>query len=339
MFRPSFEGTGAEGQGIVSASTAISSGDSSRMELGPVAENLRFLLQASVAPSSLKVYNRSWTLFVNCTLEINPAHRGPVTLPVSIPHLSIFVSYLHTQRYSPASVVAHTSSIGYIHRLMGLPNPVSATIIQKLLAGVTRVSPPTPPRLPITIGILVSLLRGVDQVVVHHYHRALLKAMLTVGFFGLMRIGELTKTKENIVPLNISQLTYHFTYITISITHFKHNQSLRPLEVPLQLQSLPEVCPVRHLSYYLSLRGYEPGPLFSFPTLSPIPRQFFSKHLSNLISFSGFQGDRYKSHSLRIGGASYYASLGYTDTQIRLLGRWESNSFVKYIRSARALYK
>ena len=304
-----------------------------------MADNLRLLLQASVAPSSLKVYKRSWTLFINCTLEINPSHSGPVNLPVSVPHLSLFVSYLHTEGYSPASIVAHTSSIGYIHRLTGLPNPVSATIIQKLLAGVTKVSPPTPPRLPITIGILVALLRGVDQVIIHHYHKALIKAMLTVGFFGLMRIGELTMSKEKVIPLNISQLSYSHTYISISITHFKHNQKLKPIEVPLQIQSLPEVCPVRHLSYYLSLRGYDPGPLFSFPTLAPIPRQFFSKHLAKLISFTGFQVDRYKSHSLRIGGASYYASLGYSDAQIRLLGRWESNSFVKYIRSARALSK
>ena len=304
-----------------------------------MADNLRLLLQASVAQASLKVYQRSWTLFINCTLEINPAHVGPVNLPVSVPHLSLFVSYLHTEGYSPASIIAHTSSIGYIHRLTGLPNPVSTTIIQKLLSGVTKVSPPTPPRLPITIGILVSLLRGVDQIIIHHYHKALLKAMLTVGFFGLMRIGELTMTKEKIVPLHISQLTFFQSYISISITHFKHNQKLHPIEVPLQFQSLPEICPVRHLSYYLSLRGYDSGPLFSFPTFKPIPRQFFSKHLSRLISFSGFHGDRYKSHSLRIGGASYYASLGYTDTQIRLLGRWDSNSFVKYIRSARVLSK
>ena len=300
---------------------------------------MRLLLQASVAPSSAKVYRRSWTLLVHCTLEINPSHKGPIVLPVSIPHLSIFVSYLHSQGYSPASIIAHTSSIGYIHRLTGLKDPVCATIIQKLLAGVTKVSPPSPPRLPITIGILVCLVESLEQVVVHHYHRALLKAMLTVGFFGLMRIGELTMTEDKIVPLQLDQLTFLPTHTLISITHFKHNQKLRPVEVPLQIQSLSQICPVRALNHYLSLRGFHPGPLFSFPTLAPIPRHFLSKHLSSLILFSGFQGDRYKSHSLRIGGASYYASLGYTDTQIRLLGRWESNSFVRYIRSARALSK
>ena len=290
-----------------------------------------------MAPSSAKLYLRTWVLFVNCTLEINPTHKGPVSLPVSVSHLSLFISYLHTQRYAAATIVAHTSSIGYLHRVTGLKDPVSATIIQKLLAGVTKVTPPSPPRLPITIGILVSLIEGVDQVVIHHYHRALLKAMLSVGFFGLMRIGELTMSKEKTVPLNLDQLVYCPSYISISITHFKHNQKLLPVEVPLQFQSIQEICPVRNLTQYLSLRGYEPGPLFSFPTNSPIPRQFFSKHLSRLLSFAGYQGGRYKSHSLKIGGASYYASLGYTDSQIRLLGRWDSNAFIRYIRSARAL--
>ena len=272
-----------------------------------------------------------------CSLEINPAHKGPIVLPVTVAQLSVFVSYLHTEGYAPASIVAHTSSIGYLHRLTGLANPVSATIIQKLLAGVTKISPPSPPRLPITIGILVALIEGVDQVIVHHYHKALIKAMLTVGFFGLMRIGELTKSKDNQVPLNYSQVTFLPTYVSISITHFKHNQKLLPVEIPIQYQSFPQICPVRNLTYYLSLRGYHEGPLFAFPTLAPIPRQFFAKHLSRLISFTGFQGDRYKSHSLRIGGASYYASLGYTDSQLRLLGRWDSNAFIRYIRSARAL--
>ena len=292
-----------------------------------------------MATSSAKLYRKSWALFIQCTSLLNPRHHGPVTLPVTIPQLSIFISYLHTEGYAPASIMAHSSSIGYLHRLTGLSNPMSATIIQKLLAGVTKVSPPTPPRLPITLGILAILIQGVDQLIQHYYHRILLKAMLTVGFFGLMRIGELTMSTDHLVPLQLDQVNFNPNFVSINIIHFKHNQKLKPVEIPIPRQSLQEVCPVLHLSQYLSLWGFQPGPLFAFPSLAPVPRLFFSKNLSRLISFSGFQGERYKSHSLRIGGASYYASLGYSDAQIRLLGRWESNAFVKYIRSTRALSK
>ena len=299
---------------------------------------MRLLLLASVAPSSLKLYHRSWTLFLQCTIELNPSHKGPIELPISTSHLSVFISYLHTQGYSAASIVAHSSSIGYLHRISGLQNPMSANIIQKLLAGVTRVSPPKPPRLPITIGILAQLINSVDQVISNYYNRALIKAMLAVGFFGLMRIGELTMSKEHTVPLQINQLSFTPFYMSINITHFKHNQSLKPVDIPFQRQLILDICPIYHMASYLLLRGFQQGPLFSFRSLSPVPRQFFSKNLSTLLSFTGFQGERYKSHSLRIGGASYYASLGYSDSQIRLLGRWDSNAFVKYIRSARVLY-
>ena len=298
---------------------------------------MTLLLLASVAPSSAKLYKRSWTLMIQCTRELNPSHSGPVLLPVSVPLLSVFISYLHTLGYSSSSIISHSSSIGYIHRILGYQNPMSHNIIQKLLAGVTRVSPPSPPRLPITIGILAQLISSVDQVVAHYYHKSLLKAMLTIGFFGLMRIGEITMTKEGIIPLSLSQLTFQPSLVSINITHFKHNKKLNPVEIPIPQQSISQICPVKHLTEYLQLRGFNPGPLFAFPTLKPIPRQFFSKNLSRLISFAGFQGDRYKSHSLRIGGATYYASLGYSDAQIRLLGRWDSNAFIKYIRSARVL--
>ena len=114
--------------------------------------------------------------------------------------------------------------------------------------------------------------------------------MLTVGFFGLMRIGELTMSKDHFVPIQFNQLTFTPHLVSINITHFKHNQKLKPVEIPLPRQSLVEVCPVYHLALYISLRGYQDGPLFAFPSLSPVPRQFFSKNLSRLIFFSGFKG-------------------------------------------------
>ena len=38
-------------------------------------------------------------------------------------------------------------------------------------------------------------------------------------------------------------------------------------------------------------------------------------------------------HSFRIGAATWAAAKGFTDTQIRQLGRWKSNAFLNYIRT------
>ena len=121
----------------------------------------------------------------------------------------------------------------------------------------------------------------------------------------------------------------------ITITHFKHNKANKPVPIPLQRQENYEMCSVYNISQYLLLRGREPGLLFAFPGPSPVPREFFSKHLSLLISLAGYDIKRYQAHSFRIGGASYYAELGYTDTQLRLLARWGSNAFIRYIMNMR----
>ena len=81
-------------------------------------------------------------------------------------------------------------------------------------------------------------------------------------------------SKEMVVPLKMDQLSFTATYVSISITQFKH----------IQAQSIPDIYPVSYLIQYLSLRGYESGHLFAFPTLSSIPRQLFSKQLSRLIT-------------------------------------------------------
>jgi hypothetical protein len=40
-------------------------------------------------------------------------------------------------------------------------------------------------------------------------------------------------------------------------------------------------------------------------------------------------------HSLRIGGATFLSECGFSDCTIRLLGRWESDCFKRYIRTGR----
>ena len=44
---------------------------------------------------------------------------------------------------------------------------------------------------------------------------------------------------------------------------------------------------------------------------------------------------RYKGRSFRIGAASLAAGKGFSDAQIRTLGRWKSDAFKLYIRSER----
>ena len=91
-------------------------------------------------------------------------------------------------------------------------------------------------------------------------------------------------------------------------------------------------CPVALLSQYFTLRGFRPGAIFLSEDGLPVSRSFFSNQLLRACHLCGLDPSRYKGHSFRIGAASYAADQGFSDTQIRLLGRWKSNAFLRYIR-------
>ena len=47
--------------------------------------------------------------------------------------------------------------------------------------------------------------------------------------------------------------------------------------------------------------------------------------LQRCLAYCGLDTSRYRSHSFRIGGACHAADRGYSDAQIRALGRWKSD--------------
>ena len=115
---------------------------------------------------------------------------------------------------------------------------------------------------------------------------------------------------------------------------------LKPVTSEFQVQlatnlknEVKHQCPVNLLLAYLNLRGTSPGPLFCWPDLSPISRNFFTKALADSLRFCDLDVSGYKSHSFRIGAASWAAFKGMSDAQIRAFGRWKSNAFLRYIRA------
>ena len=59
----------------------------------------------------------------------------------------------------------------------------------------------------------------------------------------------------------------------------------------------------------------------------------FNTELQRCLQYCGLDISRYKNHSFRIGGACHAADKGFSDAQIRALGRWKSDAFKVYLRS------
>ena len=85
---------------------------------------------------------------------------------------------------------------------------------------------------------------------------------------------------------------------------------------------------------YLKLRGFQSGPIFILRDRSSVTRKYFCESLArNLKHCKIAPGSVIKPHSFRIGAATRAIELGYSEEQVQIMGRLQSQAVRKYIRS------
>ena len=93
-----------------------------------------------------------------------------------------------------------------------------------------------------------------------------------------------------------------------------------------------DICPVQSLLDYFSRRALSDGPLFRTYDGHAVSRKLFTDYLALIFRVCGLDPTKYKEHSFRIGAATFAAECGFSDAQIRSMGRWKSDAYRKYIR-------
>ena len=294
------------------------------------------LAKSSLQPSSIPTYRQAWKLFYQF---LNAIFHSVVTeLPISPHTLALFIAYMYGKNYAPSTVSSYVLALGYSHRLLSFPDPTKAFFIIQMLKGYTKLGSRLDSRLPITLPILHRIIEGASQLAISQLHCCQFQAMCAIAFYGFLRIGEITSNslKNAAVPLQVHQLvklidtSQHVVALKIVFGNFKHNYNQRPFSIVISRQA--SVCPVLLLLDYLAIRGKSPGPLFMNQGNSPVSRSFFTDLLNRLLRTCGLNPALYKGHSFRIGASSFAADRVMSEAQIRALGQWKSNAFLKYIR-------
>ena len=243
--------------------------------------------------------------------------------------------------YAASTANTYVSALGYCHRLAGVTDPTKVFWIIEILKGYGKLSSRADTRLPITLPILRNILTQTPTICPSLYRARLFTAMCTTAFFAFLRVGELTfcPRSPHVLQLNqvvqLVQSSGHITGLKITFTNFKHSYNQNK-NISITLSRRSDICPVQALLDYLALRGLEDGPLFRTRDGQAVSRKLFTDHLAILFRACGLDSTRYKGHSFRIGAATFAAECGfseYSDAQIRLMGRWQSDAFRKYIRS------
>lgn len=260
-------------------------------------------------------------------------------LPIPVYVLLLFIAHMGNQNQSANSIQSVLSALAFFHKINSMKSPTSEFVVSKVMAGVRNLgSREGDVRLPITPPVLNRLLLAADQLIGHNSDEAkLVKAAMVLAFRAYLRIGEIFPKSRNEAFENCLQLrdvALNATEIIVTFRRFKHSgpRGSQVLRVDGRPFSIYKISPSALLDEHLSSRGPLPGLLFMRRGGIVFTRREFDTRLRQLLSFVGLSTTSFKGHSFRIGAATYAASQGKSDAEIRLAGRWSSDAFRRYIR-------
>ena len=143
-------------------------------------------MQASVAPGTLAAYQHHWDQynnFLHNTLNKQASASNPQDV-------LLFATHLHTQGKMPSTITTYLSAISFYYKLQDVPDPTSTFVCEKFLCGLKKFSAPSNQLQPVTIHILNALLMANHSHNPSSYTQVLLASVMTLMYFGCLRIGE-----------------------------------------------------------------------------------------------------------------------------------------------------
>ena len=156
----------------------------------------------------------------------------------------------------------------------------------------------------------------------------MVRAAMTLAFFGFLRIGELTCDS-------------HFNserHLTLSDLVFMPKSSPKCMLVRLKVSKTDpfrkgQTIVIGRANSNLCPISANSGPLFTCQSGSFLTRGRFTSETRLLLSKGGLDSSEFAGHSFRIGVATTAASANLPPWLIKILGRWSSDCFERYIKT------
>ena len=263
-------------------------------------------------------------------------------LPLKEDVMLKYVSYLSLKHLSSATVKVYCSGIRSFSIIQGFGLPSQEFHRLKLAIRSLDINTyVSNKKLPITLEILHKLIPHMSN----SYNDIMLWAAMTLAHFGLLRSSEFTinTVYDPNVHLSWSDLSFHVSddqieYIKIHIKRSKTDHLNKGVYICIGC-SKTQVCAYCAIRSYHSLhirtfnKVRDPKPLLTFHNGVYLSRTLLITNLKMYLALAGIDPQQYSSHSFRIGGATSAAAAGLADWEIKILGRWTSDTYQRYIRT------
>lgn len=280
--------------------------------------------------------------------------RIDLSLPLDTDKVVVFLNWLLKERKVKSnSAESYLAGLRQLHLIEGHSIPVlRADIVKTVLKGAQhrswleeKINPPSR-RLPMSIAALKLLGLEINESSMNKADKRLIWAVSLIAFFGSFRMGELLASSEDHFDptqdllgedIDLSQ-AHKSTKKTLQIRlkTSKENRSSR--EIIVDLFENDKLCPVKAFEAWTRVSKPREArlPAFRLSSGRPLTKTKMNELLNSLLNKNVPKGKGfYSNHSFRSGIPSLLGTLGYSSEDIMCVGRWSSNSYECYVKTAR----
>ena len=273
-------------------------------------------------------------------------------LPLEENTVLAFVHWLAFKRGSKASTIdTYLSGIRQLHVERGLPTDnIRTDRVRTILKGLKNKNlaedrkEGVEKRKPITTDILLVLKGKLAEADMNGRDQRLVWTVSSILFHGAFRVHELLCKKQSSFDPDFTLLGRDVKLVTQGGREVLQLKIKAPKEqkvgkdVIVDVYSTDtELCPVRAFKKWSKFRGKEEElPLFRFSSGIPLTGKKFNEIVRDRLKGEVEDIEKlFSSHSFRAGAASMMAAIGYSDDDIKAVGRWSSRAFMEYIKLPR----
>jgi hypothetical protein len=282
------------------------------------------LIKNSIQSSTRDKYARAWLRYVDtCALNDIP------TAPVSTLSMLTFIGAEFEKKSAFNSLDLYISGILFMAKENDIEVNFDSQKVNQCRKGYRNCAPNPTSQEPVRLNTLRHFGRLIlkeNLLGISEYNRRMVWISFLFAFFGLMRVSEYT---EKLLRIHIQD---DGSNLRVKLTSTKNSQNRESFVL---LANIPDtfLCPVDNFRKWVRIRDrlfpasmslfrYDNGKVFSHHEVND-----YIKILAKRLELTGLT-----SHSFRIGGASEAARAGVNAKVIQIMGRWQSDCFLRYIR-------
>ena len=274
---------------------------------------------------------------------LNFCHKySIVPQPATENVIMMYATHLYKRGVKFSTIKVYLSAVRHMHIINGYTNPMCNNDRLHLCMRSLQYKCENPTeKLPITHAILERISKYLGN---SHDHQLLWSAM-TLGFFGLLRAAEFTAPSQSRFDPNVHLLVKDVSFrtsdngqcfISVMVKDSKTDKIGKGYLIHIGCTSKP-VCAVCSMKSYLNCKPSPIDmllPLYRFQNGAFLTKSLLVSTTRTYIALIGINPDNYTGHSYRVGGATTAAEAGLNEWEIKLMGRWSSEAYQRYIKTS-----